>query len=227
MQKLFVLLFLLLNLVLPFVVEEVFPVTTAPMFRDNPHQYCEFTVFGPEGESLELEPFGLHRVYDGNPAGYGSGRLAAPSLDRFGIVDSPEVDWEAVLRLKPIPVDQAADPQPGTGPAIEPRDDPPETDRPAVVPTRQEIRDWVGPRLSALNLPWVRIQVQEIGPVGNAVAVQHVWEVVVVSQGDVGANAQGDQDPSPAADKEADPTEQNLNETLDTDNGPLSTTSQQ
>jgi len=91
MQKLFVVLFVLANLILPFVIEEVFPITTAPMFRDNPQVYCDFTVLDPSGTALPLSDFDMQRVYDGNPAGYGSGRLANPSLDRFGISEDPDL----------------------------------------------------------------------------------------------------------------------------------------
>lgn len=90
MQKLFVVLFVLANLILPFVIEEIFPITTAPMFRDNPKVYCDFTVLAPDGEPLEVIDFDMQRVYDGNPAGYGSGRTANPSLDRFGIIEDRE-----------------------------------------------------------------------------------------------------------------------------------------
>ncbi len=86
-QKLFVVLFVLANLILPFVVEEIFPITTAPMFRDSPTSYCDFRVIDPEGQELPLADFGLQRNYDGNPIGYGSGRLPADSLDRFGSDD--------------------------------------------------------------------------------------------------------------------------------------------
>lgn len=84
LQKLFVVAFVLASLILPFTLGEIFPITTAPMFRDHPGKYCDFAVFAPEGKVLNLETFGLQRYYDGNPVGYGSGRLPAETLDRFG-----------------------------------------------------------------------------------------------------------------------------------------------
>ena len=84
LQKLFVVAFVLASLILPFAVGEIFPVTTAPMFRDQPGKYCDFAVFAPDGTALPLETLGLQRYYDGNPVGYGSGRLPAETLDRFG-----------------------------------------------------------------------------------------------------------------------------------------------
>ena len=75
---------------LPPIVGEIFPFTSAPMFRDRPEVYCDYTVTSPKGEALALRNFQLQRNYDGNPSGMGAGVKPAPTLDRFGVV--PDID---------------------------------------------------------------------------------------------------------------------------------------
>lgn len=76
---------LLANIIVPLVWGDVYPFTSAPMFRDNPRQCCNYRVFGPDGKELPTEDWLCHRVYDGNPLGYGVGIKPPVILEReFG-----------------------------------------------------------------------------------------------------------------------------------------------
>ena len=72
--------------IFPLLFGELFPFSSAPMFRDAPSVYCEYSVRGPNGKALPLKTFELQRNYDGNPVGMGAGRTPAPTLDTFGRV---------------------------------------------------------------------------------------------------------------------------------------------
>ena len=76
--------FVIINLVGPMVVGEMYPFTISPMFSDQPSQYSVYEVFDENGEPIDSEPFGLHLVYDGNPPGLGMGIQAHPTLHGFG-----------------------------------------------------------------------------------------------------------------------------------------------
>jgi hypothetical protein len=87
-------LLLLANVIVPLVWGDVYPFTSAPMFRDNPQACCNYRVLGPDGEELPAEDWLCHRIYDGNPLGYGVGRQPPPVLEQtFG-----EVHDEATVR---------------------------------------------------------------------------------------------------------------------------------
>lgn len=75
--------FLTINLLGPFVIGEVFPITISPMFRDQPQFYCDYRVTDHEGDEQPLHRFKLHRVYDGNPPGLGVGRVPRETLNRM------------------------------------------------------------------------------------------------------------------------------------------------
>lgn len=81
------------TVVLPVVVGDCYPFTTAPMFRDSPRLYCRYEVLDPQGVPLLLGDFELQRNYDGNPVGLGAGIRPPPTLDEFGT--APD---EAALR---------------------------------------------------------------------------------------------------------------------------------
>lgn len=82
------------NVVVPLVWGDVYPFTSAPMFRDNPQACCNYRVLGPAGAELPAEDWLCHRIYDGNPLGYGVGRQPPPILEQtFG-----EVHDEAAVR---------------------------------------------------------------------------------------------------------------------------------
>ena len=76
--------FVIVNLVGPMVVGEMYPFTISPMFSDQPSEYCVYEVFDENGQPIDSEPFGLHLVYDGNPPGLGMGIQAQSTLHAFG-----------------------------------------------------------------------------------------------------------------------------------------------
>ena len=86
-------LFLAAHALLPMWLGDVYPFTSAPMFRDNPQTYCNYRVYGPDGSLLPAKDFLIQRIYDGNPVGYGVGIVPPPVLERFG-----EVLDEATIR---------------------------------------------------------------------------------------------------------------------------------
>ena len=93
-------LLLLASVVVPLVWGDVYPFTSAPMFRDNPRQCCNYRVVGPQGEELPAEDWLCHRVYDGNPLGYGVGIQPPAILEReFGQVCSDEQVREHIHQL--------------------------------------------------------------------------------------------------------------------------------
>lgn len=79
-------LFLAAHALLPTWLGDVYPFTSAPMFRDNPQAYCNYRVYGPDGSLLPAKDFLVERIYDGNPVGYGVGIVPPPVLERFGEV---------------------------------------------------------------------------------------------------------------------------------------------
>jgi hypothetical protein len=88
-------LFLVANIIIPLVWGDVYPFTSAPMFRDAPEQCCNYRVFAPDGRELEAADWLVERVYDGNPVGYGVGVRPPPVLEqRFGVVQD-----ETTVRL--------------------------------------------------------------------------------------------------------------------------------
>ncbi len=95
---------LLANIVVPLVWGDVYPFTSAPMFRDNPRQCCNYRVYAPDGSELPAEAWLCHRVYDGNPLGYGVGLAPPPILEQeFGQVSTPEEVRRHIERLLSLP----------------------------------------------------------------------------------------------------------------------------
>jgi hypothetical protein len=75
------------NLVVPVLWGDVYPFTSAPMFRDAPRECCNYKVYDPAEKELPTEDWLLQRVYDGNPVGYGVGvRPPAVLEQEFGVV---------------------------------------------------------------------------------------------------------------------------------------------
>src|SRR4051794_30143843 len=73
------------NVIVPLLWGDVYPFTSAPMFRESPRQFCNYRVYGPSCEELPLVDWNLQRVYDGNPVGYGVGVRPPPVLEQeFG-----------------------------------------------------------------------------------------------------------------------------------------------
>jgi hypothetical protein len=88
------------NVVVPLVWGDVYPFTSAPMFRDNPRQCCNYRVYAPDGRELESEDWLCHRVYDGNPVGYGVGIEPPKVLElRFGVVHGEEAVREHMAAI--------------------------------------------------------------------------------------------------------------------------------
>ena len=81
------------NLIVPLTLGDVYPFTVAPMFCDAPRTYCNYRVYGPDGELLAdnstrridppgaPDPFCLRRYYDGNPTGLGVGICPPRTID--------------------------------------------------------------------------------------------------------------------------------------------------
>jgi hypothetical protein len=78
---------LVANIIVPLIGGDVYPFTSAPMFRDAPTQCCNYRVFAPDGIELKPEDWRLARIYDGNPVGYGVGVRPPEVLElEFGVV---------------------------------------------------------------------------------------------------------------------------------------------
>src|SRR5262245_30008425 len=87
------------NVVVPVIWGDVYPFTSAPMFRDSPVQCSNYKVLGPDGTELPVENWLLQRVYDGNPVGYGVGvRPLAVLEQEFGVVHNEVTVREHVAR---------------------------------------------------------------------------------------------------------------------------------
>jgi hypothetical protein len=82
-----VVLLLAANIVVPLLWGDVYPFTSAPMFRDSPVQFCNYHIYDPGSRELPAADWLLQRVYDGNPVGYGVG-LRPPSVleQQFGVI---------------------------------------------------------------------------------------------------------------------------------------------
>lgn len=92
--------FVAISLVAPFVLGELYPFTVSPMFRDQPEKYCTYQVFDESGNELDLEKYGLHLVYDGNPPGLGMGIEARPTMHRFGEVPDLQTVADRVRQVE-------------------------------------------------------------------------------------------------------------------------------
>jgi len=78
--------FVLVQLLAPLIVGEVYPFTISPMFSDQPDCYATYQVFDGSDQELDASRFGLHLVYDGNPPGFGVGICPRPTVHGFGEV---------------------------------------------------------------------------------------------------------------------------------------------
>jgi hypothetical protein len=86
--------FVVVQLLAPLIVGEVYPFTISPMFSDQPSSYAIYSVFDESGKELDASQFGLHLVYDGNPPGFGVGVCPLPTAHGFGEVS----DCDSVAR---------------------------------------------------------------------------------------------------------------------------------
>lgn len=92
-------LFLASHVVVPLVWGDIYPFTSAPMFRDKPERYCNYHIFAPDGTELPQSDWLVQRVYDGNPVGYGVG-IKPPAVieQEFGVVHERQKVQEHLLR---------------------------------------------------------------------------------------------------------------------------------
>ena len=75
------------NIIVPLLWGDVYPFTSAPMFRDSPRRFCNYHVYSPAGDELPAANWSLQRVYDGNPVGYGVGVRPPPVIEQeFGVI---------------------------------------------------------------------------------------------------------------------------------------------
>lgn len=87
------------NIIVPLLWGDVYPFTSAPMFRDSPRQFCNYYVYSPTGDELPAANWNLQRVYDGNPVGYGVGVRPPPVIEQvFGVVHEEVAVREHVER---------------------------------------------------------------------------------------------------------------------------------
>jgi hypothetical protein len=88
-QKLGVLavaLLLAANVIIPVIWGDVYPFTSAPMFREAPVQCCHYRVV-VDGKEQPADKWLLQRVYDGNPVGYGVGVCPPAVLEQeYGVI---------------------------------------------------------------------------------------------------------------------------------------------
>jgi hypothetical protein len=74
------------NVVVPLVGGDIYPFTSAPMFRDRPAGCCNYRVILEGGSEAPAAEWLVQRIYDGNPVGYGVGvRPPAVLEKKFGI----------------------------------------------------------------------------------------------------------------------------------------------
>jgi hypothetical protein len=73
------------NVIVPLIFGDVYPFTSAPMFRDCPSTCCNYRVILPDGSEAPAADWLVQRIYDGNPIGYGVG-LCPPAVleQQFG-----------------------------------------------------------------------------------------------------------------------------------------------
>ena len=77
------------NVVVPLALGDLYPFTSAPMFRDCPEQCVHYRVFDEGGRELPAAEWLAQRIYDGNPVGYGVGQRPPTVVEQqFGAIDS-------------------------------------------------------------------------------------------------------------------------------------------
>jgi hypothetical protein len=122
------------NVLVPMVCGDLYPFTSAPMFRDAPCQCCNYRVLAEGGAELPAAEWQVHRVYDGNPVGYGVGLRPPAVLEQsFGIVHDEAAVREHFKR-------QLARPEHAAHPSIvvvQERIGPVSSQRVGIVQTRQ------------------------------------------------------------------------------------------
>lgn len=88
------------NVVVPLIGGDVYPFTSAPMFREGGDRCCNYRVYSPEGRELPAENWLVQRVYDGNPVGYGVGVVPPAVIEqKFGAVPEEAVWWHILWQF--------------------------------------------------------------------------------------------------------------------------------
>jgi hypothetical protein len=88
------------NVVVPLIWGDVYPFTSAPMFRDSPREFCNYRVYSIKGKQLDAADWLVQRVYDGNPVGYGVGVRPPPVLEQeFGVTPDEAAVREHFQRI--------------------------------------------------------------------------------------------------------------------------------
>lgn len=95
-ELLFPAVFLAILLLVPIGIVDFYPISSAPMFNEEPQVYCDYQVVDRTGQELPLEWFHLQRNDNGNPPGFGHGKIPSWSADRLGKIASQEQILEAV-----------------------------------------------------------------------------------------------------------------------------------
>ncbi|MDB5293290.1 MAG: hypothetical protein JWL69_4531 [Phycisphaerales bacterium] len=96
--------FVLANAVLPFIVTDIYPITSTGMFRDSPVRMCSYEVYAPDGRKLEPDDFSVQMNYQANPPHVGFGYEPPPTVGEVDDVKSEAevADWVRV-RLRRFP----------------------------------------------------------------------------------------------------------------------------
>ena len=103
-EKIFVWLFIALNLTVPFVAHEFYPFTAIPLFPSAPQFYCEYEVSDFNGNSLNLRYFSLHRSDWGGRRDWPAGLHYSHGFNTFGVVPTEQElreHLESVMRQTP------------------------------------------------------------------------------------------------------------------------------
>ncbi|MDB5331879.1 MAG: hypothetical protein JWP03_3030 [Phycisphaerales bacterium] len=96
--------FVLANALLPFIVTDLYPITSTGMFRDSPRRICSYRVFAPDGRELVPDDFSLQMNYQANPPHVGFGYEPPPTVGEVDEVKTEVqvADWVRV-RLRRFP----------------------------------------------------------------------------------------------------------------------------
>ena len=91
--------FVVVHLLSPLWIGELYPFTISPMFCGSPTQCCRYEVRDADDQLLDPAEFNLHMVYDGNPPGLGMGIEPSPTLHPFGEIGEED---EVVAHVREI-----------------------------------------------------------------------------------------------------------------------------
>jgi hypothetical protein len=99
-------LLLLANILVPLGWGDVYPFTSAPMFREAPIECCQYRLL-VDGQERPASHCLLQRIYDGNPLGYGVGIKPPPVLEqKYGVIHDEATVRAHIQRLFALPQHQ-------------------------------------------------------------------------------------------------------------------------